>query len=423
MEITLKDKNGVILHTAKKHCKEDISIKIDTREIIVTPSNEEQVKEGLFNKITVTGDADLKPENIKVGTNIFGVEGGFNAVDTRDATATSNDILEGTTAYVNNLKVEGNVPNNGELDFEPSDEEQIIPAGLTSGGAVKAADITKLAEYEACLTLANSVDNLGDYTDTTATAEDIREGKTAYSNGERITGTMPAPFDTSMITRGSSIFEGNKDIIELPDIEFPLCIWAYKMAKDCTSLKTVGNLKFPNMRDACFDYDQGWFYGCTSLEKIGNIELTLVYTSGINGKCLLYGLTNLKEIGDITFPYIKNAQGLFYNCQQLNKIGTLDFSAGLLTNMQEMFWNCPVLEYIPIFDTSKVTTFYNAFKNCISLNDEALNNILYMLTNSGVTIASYKTLAHTSLTSAQATRCQSLSNYQAFIDAGWTTGY
>ena len=34
-----------------------------------------------------------------------------------------------------------------------------------------------------------------------------------------------------------------------------------------------------------------------------------------------------------------------------------------------------------------------------------------------------KTLAYIGLTSAQATKCTTLSNYQAFLDAGWTTGY
>lgn len=190
MDITLKDKNGVTLHTAKKHCKEDITVRVETQEISITPSVNEQIQEGLFNKVTVQGDEDLVAENIKKGKNIFGVEGGFDAVDTRDANATINDIAEGTTAYVNNQKIEGTVPNNGELQYEPSDEEQTIPAGITTGGTVKATDITKLNEYEACLTLANSIDNLDDYTETTATAEDIRAGKTAYSNGERITGTM-----------------------------------------------------------------------------------------------------------------------------------------------------------------------------------------------------------------------------------------
>ena len=190
MDITLKDKNGVTLHTAKKHCKEDITVRVDTQEIEITPSATEQVEEGLFNKVTVQGDSNLVPENIKKGTNIFGVEGGFDAVDTRDANATINDIAEGTTAYVNNQKIEGTVPNNGELQYEPSDEEQTIPSGITSGGVVKATDITKLNEYEACLTLANSIDNLDNYTETTATAEDILEGKIAYVKGERVVGTL-----------------------------------------------------------------------------------------------------------------------------------------------------------------------------------------------------------------------------------------
>ena len=34
-----------------------------------------------------------------------------------------------------------------------------------------------------------------------------------------------------------------------------------------------------------------------------------------------------------------------------------------------------------------------------------------------------KTLAYIGLTSEQATKCQSLSNYSAFTAAGWTTGY
>ena len=37
--------------------------------------------------------------------------------------------------------------------------------------------------------------------------------------------------------------------------------------------------------------------------------------------------------------------------------------------------------------------------------------------------SSKKTLKQTGLTQEQATTCQSLSNYQAFVNAGWTTGY
>lgn len=44
-------------------------------------------------------------------------------------------------------------------------------------------------DHQACLTLAKSMNGNEVYEGTTATAEDILEGKTAYSNGELIEGT------------------------------------------------------------------------------------------------------------------------------------------------------------------------------------------------------------------------------------------
>ena len=155
--VPTKEQQEILPSEGKNAITKIIVQALETQEEKIMPSTEEQVVEGLISKVTVLGDSELKPENIKKGVTIFDVEGGFDAVDTRDATATTNDIIEGTTAYVNNQKIEGNVPNNGELEYNPSDEEQAIPAGLTSGGVVKAADITTLNEYNECLILANSI--------------------------------------------------------------------------------------------------------------------------------------------------------------------------------------------------------------------------------------------------------------------------
>ena len=137
MEIMLKDKNGVILHTTNKYCKEDINVSVDTERITITPSSEKQVKEGLFDQVVVS------PVNL--------------ANFTSDATVKSENILEGKTAYVNGEKITGTLPNNGELEYTPSDELQIVPEGYTSGGIVSAADITTLNEYNECLNIANSI--------------------------------------------------------------------------------------------------------------------------------------------------------------------------------------------------------------------------------------------------------------------------
>lgn len=108
-----------------------------------------------LKKVTIAKPESLLPENIKAGETIFGVTGGL--ADTKDATATASNIVIGKTAYVNNEKVTGTIPDNGTLEFEPSEEEQIIPEGYTSGGIVSAADITALNEYNECLNIANSI--------------------------------------------------------------------------------------------------------------------------------------------------------------------------------------------------------------------------------------------------------------------------
>ena len=45
-------------------------------------------------------------------------------------------------------------------------------------------------DYQESLILAKSLGSTEVYEGTTATAEDIREGKTAYANGKKLVGTM-----------------------------------------------------------------------------------------------------------------------------------------------------------------------------------------------------------------------------------------
>lgn len=58
------------------------------------------------------------------------------------------------------------------------------------------------------------------------------------------------------------------------------------------------------------------------------------------------------------------------------------------------------------------------FEGCPNLSNDSLNNILEMYANSAVTITSDKTLKDLHLSEEQVQTCTTLSNYQAFLDAG-----
>ena len=79
--------------------------------VTITPTGEEIIEipkdASGYGMVTVTGDRNLIPENIKKGEKIYGVVGTLDILDTSDATAGPDDILAGATAYVNGQKITG----------------------------------------------------------------------------------------------------------------------------------------------------------------------------------------------------------------------------------------------------------------------------------------------------------------------------
>ena len=97
------------------------------------------------------------------------------------------------------------------------------------------------------------------------------------------------------------------------------------------------------------------------------------------------------------------------------------------TSMLEMFRGrkdifSSSINIVPVLETKNVTGLYNTFGYCNQLETNSLNNIMQMCINA-TSYTRTKTLKEIGLSSTQATTCQSLSNYQAFLEAGWTTGY
>ena len=158
------------------------------------------------------------------------------------------------------------------------------------------------------------------------------------------------------------------------------------------------------------------FSDCRNLTHIALLDTSNV-TSMNN---MFNGCYNLKAVPLLNTSNVTSMNGMFSYCQSLKSIPLFDMSNVTMTI--SMFYNCYGLYTIPQLDTSNVTNMNGMFGGCKSLTDESLNNILAMCV-SAIKITSNKTLKYIGITSTQATTCQSLSNYQAFINAGWTTGY
>lgn len=176
--------------------------------------------------ILTNADPNLKAENIVTGKEIFGITGNGGAaggVDTTDADAVATNIESGKTAYINNVKVTGTLPvieNGNEITATNSN---VVTATETDGVSVLLkSDAKRILEQGAGIKTTISNTNLVDLingtvpanatlkaeniksgvsvlgitgtftSDANAVALDIEEGKTAYVNGTKVTGTCPA---------------------------------------------------------------------------------------------------------------------------------------------------------------------------------------------------------------------------------------
>lgn len=238
------------------------------------------------------------------------------------------------------------------------------------------------------------------------------------------------------VTSAVEMFKGNHNIINLGKLNTANLIDMTSMFHDCWNLASIpkmdlshidnvtmafyNNFCITDLTDDDIDLSNATtLVSCFSVDTaLSTVNLTLPNAEDISG--MFQFSRKLHTVNLNTSNKLKNIYCLFDSCDKITNVTISDTSG--VTNFEVMFGNCSALENPGVIDMTSATNIGMIFSSCPKLTDEGLNNIMASL----LTATQYtgtKTLKYIGLSEEQATKCTTLSNYQAFTGAGWVTGY
>lgn len=151
----------------------------------------------IASKSAATYNPSTSAQTIAAGQYLSGAQ----TLAATTGTSVAGDVLSGKTFNsANGIGLVGTMPNNGSVGTQSlasEGGEYTIPAGYHNGlGKVKAAITGLIASVIKAGTTVGGI--LGTFTaDATATAANILSGKSAYVNGNKVTGSIPVNTPTT----------------------------------------------------------------------------------------------------------------------------------------------------------------------------------------------------------------------------------
>ena len=342
---------------------------------------------------------ELTAEKIVAGNTVLGIEGtgSGTGVDTADATATADDILESKTAYVNGEKITGTVPKyssnqfvnviSSEDDLTFDDAHNRLITATDYFGKTMCVDPTcgtkvyilystlaskiglvagKLVKGNTILGIEGTADtgeviSGTDTSDATATADDILSGKTAYVNGEKLTGALENyKYSTLNIMPSETVAYSGYAMVNGYISEY-----SEKACRVKAGIKVVTPVSFEPLVAAI---------GLTSDQIVsGNTVLGVAGTGGgtadnsvlkalVEGSLTEFANDEITYIRPNTFAQLSNLTTV--SCPNVTNVGGYGFNA------------CPLLTTVSLPEAT--TLGDNVFLNCTGLTTISLPKVTSM---------------------------------------------
>ena len=313
-----------------------------------------------------------------------------------------NDIIL-TQAFYTTL---GDFLQSGS-NFHFIDTQQNIEDSLFNVEIVKYDGILEATDIRAIVSRIYSRDYLND---TTANQSDIANGKTAYINGAKVTGSHQGPSGSLSITTN-----GTHDVtnyasadVQVPstgtqDVEFSEPIVT-------SSSSTVSSIQ-------------------RSITKINNLNLTQEYNNILRG--LFCNMEYLTYINPNIFSGLKptDVVNCFRGCTRLKDLPSIDTSE--TTDFTYFLRDIASIKTLPLYSLESATTINDMF-NGLSTNGSTSTNtgtftdaIAYRINEILLTLnedyTGAKTLATVGINgSNRRNKIQAQSNWQDLVDLGWS---
>lgn len=363
--------------------------------------------------ISENGTTTVRPDSGYDGLSDVGVTVATSGIDTSDATATASSIVKGRTAYVKGEKITGNVEevpafnsrsytaNKNNISTDSFNQTVRVPVSINKDILFRAnSNVNAEAPYSG---VARAIKLTADK----LKKDEVVLGITGTYEGEG-GGTLVVP--DGMRFAYSSVIPENLDMSNVRNCEY--MFYNYRGTA----------LNINNFQLTVITHAYGMFSNCSNLTELNVSNLDTSNVAALSN--MFYYCSNLQNIvNNFNTSSATNTQKMFMNCKKLQTINVTNWDLSNVKDLGQMFDTCQKLEDIDVSNWSleSATNLSYMFSDCSSLSNNSLNGILKMCITAVNSPA--KTLKYIGLSSAQATTCQTLSNWDAFVAAGWSTGY